>query len=312
MIRYASPSGRQRVGAVWHWLLVAAGCAIAATGLLIVVAVILLVRPTSVTPAAVTSSKGKVPPTSSLPSADRASTVDVRAAGETLVVTEQPRFMIDAEGHTGPINRVAFTPDGRYVATTSFDKTVRIWDMASSETVRVIRLWIGEDTDGAGTGVAVSPDGKTLAVGGIHRVGGKKEGGCIVFLIDLASGNVVKALKGHSDMIGAVAFAPDGKRLASGGRDDGAVILWNVATGQSEKTLKGHTAIVKHLSFSPDGERILVCAEDSSCYIWSVSKGTLEARFTGNPPIMCNAWSPDGKTIAAGHRGGLVSITEPS
>jgi WD40 repeat protein len=251
-------------------------------------------------------------PNGSAPPAETPATVDVRASGETLTVTEQPRFMIDAEGHTGPINRLAFAPDGRYVVSTSFDKTVRVWDVASSETVRVIRLWIGEDTDGVGTGVAVSPDGKTLAVAGIHRVDGRKDAGCFVFLIDLATGKVVKALKGHTDMIGAVAFSPDGKRLASGGRDDGALILWNVATGQSEQVLKGHTKIIKHLNFSPDGERILVCAEDSSCYIWSVSKATLEARFTGKPPILCNAWSPDGKTMAAGHQGGLISISEPN
>jgi WD40 repeat protein len=239
-------------------------------------------------------------------------TVEVRAKGETLTVTEQPRFMLDAEGHTAPISRLAFTPDSRYVVTSSIDKTVRVWDVSTSETVRVVRLWIGEDSDGAFTGVAVSPDGKTLAVGGIHRVDGKRELGCIVFLIDLATGKVEKALKGHTDMIGALAFSSNGKLLASGGRDDGALILWNVATGKSEKVLKGHTAILKHINFSPDGERLLVCAEDSSCYLWSVSKGTLESRFTGNPPIQANTWSPDGKTMAAGHRGGFISITEPN
>jgi len=304
------------------WLRVTAGYSVAMAALLLVCLLVFKRSDGTIpdarsfadrsTPGSGSSTEGSTPqPRSFTDVVDApAATPTIRATGETLVVTEQPRVMVDSEGHTAPVSRVAFTPDGRYVISASFDKTVRIWDLATSETVRVIRLWIGDDNDGAVLGVAASPDGKTFAVGGKNHVDGKTSPNSIVFLIDLATGKIKHALKGHQDIAGALAFSPDGKRLASGGGDR-RLILWDVATGKSEKVLEPHSAVLKHVSFSPDGERILVCAEDSSCYIWSVAKGVLESRFTGNPPIQCNAWSPDGKSIAAGHGPGLISITEP-
>jgi WD40 repeat protein len=311
MIRSSCPSPRQRSGAVWHWLLVGAGCAIAATGLVVVVAVILLVRPTGVTPVAATAAKGNIAPTSSSPEAERGTTLDVRATGETLVVTGQPRFMVDSEGHTAHVRRVTFTRDGRYVVSVSHDKTARIWDIATNETVRVIRLWIGEGLQGAFMDAAASPDGKTLALSGYHLTDGKQHNGSVIFLMDLASGKVLKVLKGHGNTVGALAFSADGKRLASGSGDQ-TVILWNVATGMKEKLLTGASAQVRYLSFSPDGERIFACAEDRTAYIWSISKGTIDVHFTGQAAITCGTWSPDGKSLAVGQAGGKIIHCEPT
>ena len=74
--------------------------------------------------------------------------------------------MLDAGGHTARVRKVLFTPDGRELITVSDDKTIRVWDVASGEPLRVLRPPIGRGQEGMLYAAALSPDGRTLAVGG--------------------------------------------------------------------------------------------------------------------------------------------------
>jgi hypothetical protein len=162
-------------------------------------------------------------------------------------------------GHDGAVESVAFSPDGRLLASGSWDNTVKLWDVATGREVRTLR----GHTDWVRS-VAFSPDGRLLASGSWDNT---------VKLWDVATGREVRTIRGHDIEVESVAFSPDGRRLASGS-GDGTVKLWDVATGQEVGTLRGYTdsalGWVLSVAFSPDGRRLASGSKDGTVRIWGV------------------------------------------
>ena len=252
------------------------------------------------------------------------------------LVAQKPELVVQT-GHSSSVSSVAFSPDGKLLASGSNDNTMKLWDVATG---RELRTFTGHSR--GVNSVAFGPDGKLLASGSDDKT---------VRLWEAATGHLLRTLTGHSKSITSVAFSPDGKTLVSAsgfdsgnpspdpirlwevatglelrtlrhsegiqgvnavafsadgniiasGSDDGTIQLWQTITGRELRTLRGHSAAVLSVVFSRDSKRLASGSEDKMTKIWDLATGNELRSLTGHSEgVATVAFSPDTRTVASG------------
>jgi WD40 repeat protein len=191
------------------------------------------------------------------------------------------------------VQSVAFSPDGRTLASAGPDRRVHLWDV---DRRRHLGSLTGHTEDVHS--VTFSPDGRTLASGGLDQA---------VILWDVSDQRQVATLSGHADWVRALAFSRDGRTLASSGAD-GSVFLWDP---RGPPSLTGHRDTVQTVAFSPDGRTIASGAHDRQIILWDAARQRRIATLTshtGLGGVPSVAFSPDGRTMASGSGDGTVTL----
>ncbi len=196
---------------------------------------------------------------------------------------------IGSTSHEGAVATVAFSPDGRLIATSGAKGDVRLWDCQTHREVRRFKPR-GKRL----RRLVFSPNGRLLA-GSEHMWDEPK-----VCIWDVKEGSLMHELEGYGGFLGpSLAFSPDGKLLVTP-HDDGNVRMWEVASGNLSATLKGHTGLVISVAFSPDGKTLATGSYERNIKLWNIA--TQQEVATLDLPGSCLTlrFSPDGRALAAG------------
>jgi WD40 repeat protein/serine/threonine protein kinase len=240
-------------------------------------------------------------------------------------------------GHTGSVLSVAFSVDGKLLASGGDDGTVRLWEGSAGQALATF-----QGHRGSVTSVSFAPDGRALASagkdgmlkiwdlataeeqtlatfpGGVLSVAISPDGqwlaaaGTGVRLWNLVTRQEQKLPPGHRLAVRTVAFSPDSKTLASGS-DDRTVRLWDVNRSQPPVVLKGHDSYVLSVAFSSDGQNLAAATDEGSALVWDLAtrqRRPAVLREAGS--IYSVAFVPDGKELVCGGEDGGLKLWNPA
>lgn len=206
------------------------------------------------------------------------------------LMAQEPKLRSTLTGHTMSVSSVAWSPDGKTLASGSSDETIKLWDVRTGKNITTLK---GDEVDwefSSVTSVAYSPDGKRLASASTDKT---------IRLWDVISGRNIATLEGHTDEVQSVAWSPNGKTLAS--ISDDAIKLWNVGIGKNTATLKVEHEFVNSVAWSPSGKTLASGNSNGLIREWNVASGKHVASLDeGGENVLTVAYSPDGKILAAG------------
>ncbi len=188
-------------------------------------------------------------------------------------------------GHSNWVWSVAFSPDGKTLASGSRDKTIKLWELGTGKQIRTLwghSNWVWS--------VAFSPDGKTLFSG---------SGDKTLKIWQIPSGKIIRTLTGHSGPIYSIAVSPDGQIIASGSGDK-TLKIWQIDSNEAIYTLTRHLFWIRCIAISPDGQILASGGLDNNIHLWHISTGKWSRTFMGHSNwVRFIAFSPNGKILAS-------------
>lgn len=202
-------------------------------------------------------------------------------------------------GHTYPVTSVAWSPDGKWLASCSNDKTIRLWDATTGALMRIL-----EGHSDSICSVAWSPDSRWLASGSYDGT---------IRIWNPITDALPNILADHTDCVTSVAWSPDGRWLASGSTDE-TVRLWQIGVGIKQKVLKSLTnnSSIRHVAWSPDGKWFASGSDDGMVRLWYPTLDVPARSLRGHESkVNSVAWSLDGKWLASGSADKTVRLWNP-
>jgi WD40 repeat protein len=224
--------------------------------------------------------------------------------GVPLLVTKRAagwgfREMILDE--SGTVMCIAYSPNGKLIASVSLDEVVRVWDLATGTALHAISVPDRKAINPhyCDPSIAFSPNSQWI-------VSNSRD--CTVRLWDVVTGSLHRVMRGHTSLVTCVAFSPDGTIIASSSNDC-TLRIWNVGTGDEQLMMTGHTAAVNSVAFAPNGQIIVSASDDCTLRVWDIPTGTQLHVMEGDKGhLNCVAFSPDGVTIALGSSNGSIEL----
>jgi WD40 repeat protein len=196
-------------------------------------------------------------------------------------------------GHHATVMALAISPDGKTFATASYDRSVRLWDLASGECRKKLTGHTGPVR-----ALAFSPDGLQIASAGSDLS---------IKTWNVKTGSLQNSWRGHDNMIRSLTFSRDGERLISAANDR-TIKIWNAKDQTLVRTIADE-AHVQSVACSPDGRLLASGNENHTVEIWELASGALVKTLPGHVgKVRSVVFSPDGKTLASGGEGKTVRL----
>ncbi|NMG06043.1 TIR domain-containing protein [Brasilonema sp. UFV-L1] len=200
-------------------------------------------------------------------------------------------------GHNGLISRVEWSPDGKMLASSSFDRTIKLWNIETGECCNTLKGHSGRVWS-----VAWSPDEKLIASGSADNT---------IRLWRVDTGEVEYKISMDTGICLSMAWSLDGQILVSGGmRDDWSIMFWNLRT-RRRQTIEGHSGQVNSLAWSPDGQMLASGSHDSSIRLWDKETALLRILKGHSSDVVSVVWSPDGRMLASASNDYTIRLWNP-